>query len=101
MLTSIKIEHWGPAGQKKDQVVIRFPLVADIKGQKILIVDDITDTGNTLEIAVKYIESFGPSEVKTAVLQHKDVSTHQPDFFIEKIAQWRWVTYLGHYMKTW
>jgi hypoxanthine phosphoribosyltransferase len=93
LLTSMKVEHWGIGAQKKSEASVRFPLATEISGQKVLIVDDITDTGDTLTTAVGYVESLGPKETRTAVLQHKITSEFLPDYYSEKITVWRWVIY--------
>ena len=93
MLTSLKVEHWGMAAQKKEEVVIRFPLCADVRGKRVLIVDDVTDTGDTLEAVVRYVKGFDPLEVRTAVLQHKEVSRFVPDYFALVCPVWRWIVY--------
>jgi hypoxanthine phosphoribosyltransferase len=93
LLTSMKVEHWGIAAQKKDQAMVRFPLATGVSGQKVLIVDDVTDTGDTLTTAVGYVESLGPKETRTAVLQHKICSEFEPDYYAEKITEWRWIIY--------
>ena len=93
LLTSMKVEHWGIAAQKKDKAQVRFPLAVDVRGQKVLIVDDVTDTGDTLQIAVSYVEGFAPQEIKTGVLQHKTTSSFEPDYYAEKITQWKWIIY--------
>ncbi len=93
LLTSMKVEHWGIAAQKRDQATVRFPLATEISGQKVLIVDDVTDTGDTLTTAKGYLESLGPAETRTAVLQHKISSAFKPDYYAEKITEWRWIIY--------
>jgi len=93
LLTSMKVEHWGIAAQKKDEAMVRFPLATGVSGQKVLIVDDVTDTGDTLTTAVGYVESLGPKETRTAVLQHKTCSEFEPDYYAEKITEWRWIIY--------
>ena len=93
LLTSMKVEHWGIAAQKRDQAMVRFPLAVDVSGKKVLIVDDVTDTGDTLSTAVGYVESLGPAEIRTAVLQHKTSSAFLPDYYVEKIVLWRWIIY--------
>mgnify|MGYP001117035389 CR=1 FL=1 len=93
LLTSMKVEHWGIAAQKKDQATVRFPLATGVSGRKVLIVDDVTDTGDTLTTAVGYVESLGPEEIRTAVLQHKTSSAFEPDFYVEKITDWKWIIY--------
>ena len=72
-LTSIKIEHWGTAAHKLDQAQVRFPLSVNVEGMDILVVDDITDTGETLMAAREYLALAKPGEIRTGVLQHKTV----------------------------
>jgi hypoxanthine phosphoribosyltransferase len=93
MLTSMKVEHWGIAAHKKDETVVRFPLAVDIRRLSVLIVDDVTDTGDTLTTTVAHVASLGPREVRTAVLQHKDTSAFTPDYFAEYVTEWSWIIY--------
>lgn len=93
LLTSMKVEHWGVAAHRKDQAEVRFPLAVDVRGLKVLIVDDITDTGDTLQISVDYVEGLGTEEIRTGVLQHKTTSRFQPDYYAELITDWKWVIY--------
>jgi hypoxanthine phosphoribosyltransferase len=58
----------------------------------VLIVDDITDTGETMRVAVEYIQSLKPSEIRTAALRHITSSKFMPDYFGEEIS-WRWVIF--------
>ena len=92
-LTSIKIEHWGIAAEKKEKVTVVFPLSTDISDLKVLVIDDVTDTGETLEAAVDYINSLGPSEIRTGVLHHKDCSVYEPDFYAKYVEKWEWIVY--------
>jgi hypoxanthine phosphoribosyltransferase len=92
-LTAIKIEHWGMGAQKQDTALLRFPLNVDVSGQKILVVDDVTDTGDTLRIASTYLLQQHPAEVRTAVVQHKTTSYFIPDYYGQRIVKWRWIIY--------
>ena len=93
LLSSMKIEHWGIAASKRDETTVRFPLSADVRNKSVLILDDITDTGDTLRVAVDYVKDLGSGEVRTGVLQHKVASSFEPDYYAEKIVKWRWVIY--------
>ncbi len=95
-LTTIKVEHWGITATPDRKAVIKFPLCADIKDKKVLLVDDTTDTGDTLRVSVEYLKTFGPAELKTAVLIHKTASDFVPDFYVKKIVKWRWVIFPWH-----
>jgi hypoxanthine phosphoribosyltransferase len=92
-LTSIRIEHWGVAATLEREAHIKFGLSTDISGFKVLLVDDITDTGDTLVAALDYLSKHNPASVRTAVLQHKTCSTITPDFFAHRIIKWRWIIY--------
>ncbi|WP_135612299.1 phosphoribosyltransferase [Methanococcoides sp. AM1] len=92
-LTSIKIEHYKRAADIQETVKLKFPLSIDIHGKKILVVDDVTDTGKTLSLAVEYLKPLKPAEIKTGVLQHKICSDFVPDYYAKKIVKWRWIVY--------
>ncbi|GAB7015024.1 phosphoribosyltransferase [Methanogenium cariaci] len=93
ILTSIKIEHWGVAAEERSKTVIRFPLGVDVASARLLVVDDVTDTGDTLTVAISYLMKCGAAEVRTAVLQHKQTSGYRPDYYAELITEWRWIIY--------
>jgi len=92
-LTSIKIEHWGVAAREFDRAVVRFHLSVDVEGKTILVIDDVTDTGETLITATEYLARHRPGELRTGVLQHKTCSAFQPDYYAERIAEWKWIIY--------
>ncbi|MDW5550862.1 phosphoribosyltransferase [Methanosarcina sp.] len=92
-LTSMKIEHYTRAADILEETRIKFPIPENISGKKILIIDDVTDTGETLKLAVDYVLSLNTTDVRTAVLQHKTCSAFTPDFYAQKILKWRWIIY--------
>jgi hypoxanthine phosphoribosyltransferase len=93
LLTSIKIEHWDIAACKRPEAAVRFPLAVDVQDQSILIIDDVTDTGETLRAALDYVKSLEAGETKTGVMQHKTTSSVVPDFYADVIMDWRWIIY--------
>jgi len=92
-LTTIRIEHWGMAASKYPEAIVRFPLSVDVAGKDLLVIDDITDTGETLAVARKYLAHQKPGEVRLGVLQHETTSRIQPDYYAELITDWRWIVY--------
>ena len=52
-------------------VIMKKDLSVDIEGKKVLVVEDIIDTGYTLKYLKEYLESLNPKEVKIAVLLDK------------------------------
>ena len=92
-LTSIRITHYTGGSTKQEQARLSIPLSIDIKGMKVLLVDDVDDTGDTLNLALEHLESFQPEIIKTAVLHHKVVATSIPDYYAVTVRKWRWIIY--------
>jgi hypoxanthine phosphoribosyltransferase len=91
-LVSLKVEHWGVTATPDGKAQLKYPLKVDLKGKNVLVVDDITDTGESMRVAVEYIQSLQPSEIRTAALRHITSSKFLPDYFGEEIS-WRWVIF--------
>lgn len=59
-----------------------------VKNKKILIVDDLVDTGVSMLGVIRHIENKGAAEIKTATLHYKPWSKIKPDYFIEETTKW-------------
>jgi hypothetical protein len=92
-LTSFKIEHYHAT--RKDKVArIRYPLNADIAGRRVLLVDDVADSGDTFAVALDHLRRVGPpAEVRSAALHYKTASPYVPDYSAKKLVRWRWIVY--------
>ena len=63
---------------------------------KILVVDDLTDTGRTLDYTIKYLKDYPQlkdkiAEIKTCVLFQKPKSSFNPDFVGKKLTGNDWL----------
>ena len=92
-LTSIKIEHYLSGSTKQQEAIIRYPLAVEIKCQRVLLIDDVNDSGDTLKVAAEHLQSFGPAEIRTAVMHNKVVTDFPVDYQAKKIIKWRWLIY--------
>ncbi len=90
---SIKVEHWGEVATKDGKVELKYPIKTDLTGKKVLIVDDITDTGESIRVAKDYVQSLGPAEIRTAVLKHIFHSKFVPDFYADELKEWKWIIF--------
>jgi hypoxanthine phosphoribosyltransferase len=91
-LVSLKVEHWGVTATPDGKAKLKYPFSLDLQGKKVLVVDDITDTGESMRISVDYVKTLNPLEVRTAALRHITGSKFTPDYFAEEIS-WRWVIF--------
>jgi len=97
-LVSLKVEHWGVTATPDGKARIKYPFDVDLTGRRVLVVDDITDTGESMIVAMDYVKTLNPLEVRTASLQHITGSTFTPDFYGEEIS-WRWVIFPWNYVE--
>lgn len=89
-LHSVKVDHWGVTATRDGKAKLSCPLVGDVGDMKVLVVDDITDTGESLMTAVRHIKETGnPAEVKTATLMHIVGSKFIPDYYGVEVT-WAW-----------
>ena len=93
-LTSIKTEHWETAVKHGEtRIKHSLPIEANISGKKILVVDDVADTGDSFWAIIQYLQERDPLEIKTAALHFKTSSTFTPDYWGEKLEDWLWIVY--------
>ncbi len=92
-LSSLRIIHYTSGTRIAKQATLVAPLNVDVRGQNVLLVDDVSDTGDTLALARAHILEFNPGAIKIAVLHHKQTSTFIPDFYAQKVLRWRWIGY--------
>ena len=91
-LLSLTVEHWGVTATPDGTAKLKYLLNVDLSGKKVLVVDDITDTGESMRVTIDYLKSLKPSEVRTAALQHITSAKFKPDYIGEEI-KWRWVIF--------
>lgn len=60
----------------------------DLRGKKILLVDDMAETGKTLKAAKQYLELKG-AIVKSACLYTMPITTISPDYFLKMVEEVR------------
>lgn len=98
-LLSIKVEHWIETGKHKEEATIKYPFNYDLRGKKVLLVDDIADTGKSIIAAKKHImEVCRPSELRVAAMQLiPTTSAIVPDYYVDEVKEWTWYMYPWNY----
>ncbi|OGG57937.1 hypothetical protein A2853_03360 [Candidatus Kaiserbacteria bacterium RIFCSPHIGHO2_01_FULL_55_17] len=61
-------------------------ILEDVSGKKILLVEDMLETGKSLQVAQAYLEAKG-AEVKTACLYTMPISDVKPDYSLKEISE--------------
>lgn len=91
-LHAVKTEHWGITATKDGKAKLATPLPINVKDKRILIVDDITDTGQSLNLALDHVKTKGAEDVMSATLLHITHSVITPDFYAVEVSarDWAW-----------
>lgn len=67
----IRISSYGDEKESSGHIKVLKPLSADIKGRHVIIVEDIVDSGLSLQFLRKMLSAFEPASLRTATLLHK------------------------------
>ena len=84
----VQASSYRGATTRPGELTVELGLLPDIRGRDVLILDDIFDTGNTMEKLVTAIQSHEPASVRTVALLVKEGKSEvemKPDFFGFKI----------------
>lgn len=89
-LLTLKVNHWLQTGEHTEKAIVKYPLNADFSAKRVLVVDDITDTGGSLEAAVEHLSKLKPKTIKTATMQYIPTSSFKPDYTGKVVSDWAW-----------
>ena len=86
---AVNAEFYTGVGTRLDTPILLPPFLdaQSIDGKKVLLVDDVSDSGRTLDMVVTLLEGMG-AEVRTVVLYTKPGTVHEPAYTWRRTAQW-------------
>ena len=97
----IVIQSYSGKGMEDKQGELMFAreissLANDKDFRRVLLIDDLSDTGLTLNKSIEWLKNYGPTkdfieEVKTACLWKKKSSTFEPDFCPIRLESDPWI----------
>ena len=97
----IVIQSYSGKGMEDKQGELMFAreissLANDNDFRRVLLIDDLSDTGLTLNKSIEWLKNYGPTkdfieEVKTACLWKKKSSTFEPDFCPIRLGSDPWI----------
>ncbi len=98
-LVSLRAQHWGVTATPSGAAQLTEGLSGTVEGERVLVVDDITDTGESLELAVAHVRDARPARVESATFLHIGHSKFTPTYYAEEIPRegWVWVVFPWNY----
>src|SRR6266705_658111 len=87
-LANMKVVFYQDIGVRNRRPVITQPVTSRVKGKRILVVDDVSDTGLSLRVVNRHLRDKGASSVKVCTLYLKPASVFIPHFYARKTTKW-------------
>ncbi|MGK2310286.1 phosphoribosyltransferase [Cutibacterium sp. V947] len=86
---AINVEFYTNVEETLPDPVLLAPMLDtdSIRGKRILVVDDVADSGRTLALVLKLLRGFG-ADVRSAVLYAKPTTVINPDFVWKATDKW-------------
>jgi hypoxanthine phosphoribosyltransferase len=89
-IATMNVEFYTDVDERREAPVVLPPVLdlIDLAHTKVLVVDDVADTGETLKMVVEEILRPVVAEVRSAVLYEKSRSMVQPDYVWRRTDDW-------------
>jgi len=87
-LANVKAEFYLGVAETKGEPVVTQPVSVSVRNKKVLVVDDVADTGKSLRLVASHLKEHGAAEVKIATLYYKPWSIVTPDYFKKETRAW-------------
>jgi len=87
-LATVRVEFYLGVAETRAAPVLTQGVSADVTEKKVLLVDDLVDTGESLRLAKEHLEKQGAAEVLVATVYRKPSSVVTPDFYEKETERW-------------
>ncbi len=87
-ITSMQVKFYRKIAERESSPIIVQDIGHSIRDKKLLILDDVADTGHSLKTATEYLNFKGPKEIRTATVFYKPWSILKPDYHVLETERW-------------
>jgi hypothetical protein len=87
-LANVTAEFYVGVAETKSEPVITQPVSVSVSGKKVLVVDDVADTGESLRLVREHLGEQNATEVKIATVYYKPWSVLVPDYYGKETSSW-------------
>ncbi|MFZ0966269.1 MAG: phosphoribosyltransferase, partial [Candidatus Bathyarchaeia archaeon] len=87
-LANVRAEFYLGVAETKGEPTLTQPVSMTIAGKKVLVVDEVADTGKSLKLVKEHIIEKGATEVKIVTVYYKPWSIVKPDYYGKETSKW-------------
>ena len=87
-IANMKVEFYKDIGVRSKRPKITQPVTAAVAGKRVLVVDDVADSGQSLKVVANHLRRKGVKDLKVCTIYLKPRSVFKPDFYAAKTRKW-------------
>src|SRR5262249_27927239 len=87
-IANMKVEFYKDIGVSSERPRITQPVTSQVVGKRVLVVDDVADSGRSLKVVANHLRRKGAKELKVSTIYFKPHSIFRPDFYSRTTRKW-------------
>jgi len=87
-IANMKVEFYKDIGVRTKKPRITQPVTAEVTGRRVLVVDDVADTGHSLKVVANHLRRKGTKDLRVCTIYMKPMSIFKPDFYAMTTRKW-------------
>src|SRR5215831_14888540 len=87
-VANIRVEFYTDIGVRSKKPQITQPLTSDVQDRKVLVVDDVADTGLSLRAVMSHVRRKGATDARACTIYYKPHSVFVPDYYAKETSSW-------------
>lgn len=87
-LANVKAEFYVGVAETKGEPTLTQPVSVKVASKRVLVVDEVADTGKSLQLIREHLKAEGASEVRIATVYFKPWSIVKPDYYAKETSRW-------------
>jgi uncharacterized protein len=87
-IANMKVEFYKDIGLRSSKPRITQPVTAEVTGKRVLVVDDVADSGHSLRVVANHLRRKGTKDLKVCTIYMKPMSIFKPDYYAMTTRKW-------------
>ncbi len=87
-LANMKVEFYRDIGVRNKKPRITQPATMEVVGKRVLVVDDVSDTGHSLRVVANHLRHKPVKEIRVCTTYMKPQSIFRPDYYARTTRKW-------------
>jgi len=87
-LANMRVEFYKDIGVRSNKPRITQPVTMEVVGKRVLVVDDVSDTGHSLRAVANHLRRKPVKELRVCTIYMKPQSIYRPDYYARTTRKW-------------